>query len=47
MTGTPAASSLLPAVVGGLVLAAGLAAGLALWSEWGVMVFFKGGGLLC
>jgi hypothetical protein len=35
MTGTPAASSLLPAVVGGLVLAAGLAAGLACGASGG------------
>lgn len=29
------------------VLAVALAAGLALWSDWGLLVFLNGGGLFC
>ncbi|EKV28208.1 hypothetical protein C882_1209 [Caenispirillum salinarum AK4] len=30
-----------------ILLAAGLAAGVALWGEWGLLVFYNGGGLGC
>lgn len=34
-------------LAGALPLAAGLAAGLWLWREWGLLVFLNGGGLGC
>lgn len=36
-----------PALGGALVLAAALAAGVALWQDWGLLVFLNGGGLSC
>ncbi|SOD88871.1 hypothetical protein [Caenispirillum bisanense] len=29
------------------ILAAALAAGVALWQDWGLLVFLNGGGLFC
>lgn len=40
-------ASLSPTIIAVLVLAAGLAVGAVLWRDWGLVVFFKGGGLLC
>lgn len=35
------------ALIGALLLAAGLGAGLWLWRDWGLLVFLNGGGLSC
>ncbi len=33
--------------IGAAVLAVALVGGLALWSDWGLLVFLNGGGLGC
>lgn len=42
-----APSHTLPAILAAVFLAVGLAVGLALWGEWGLLVFYNGGGLGC